>query len=115
MQTNPQFNVHYSEEEHVIGTWVDGKTLYEKTISCGALPNNTTKMINHGITNLDTVVGIEGVYYGPGVAGPLPLAYPTVQNSIGVYVLNTQIGIRTGTDYSSYPNSYITLRYIKTV
>ena len=24
--------VHYSEDEHVVGTWIDGKTLYEKTV-----------------------------------------------------------------------------------
>ena len=36
---------YYSTDEKVIGRWTDGKPLYQKTISCGTLPNNTTKTV----------------------------------------------------------------------
>lgn len=50
--------VHYSTNEHVVGTWIDGSTLYEKTFY-SALPSSggtQTVTIAHGISNLNIVV-----------------------------------------------------------
>ena len=50
----------YSTGEKVIGTWIDGKPLYQKVI-VGTLPNCTTEgtvvasNVNHGIANVDLI------------------------------------------------------------
>lgn len=45
----------YSYEERLVGTWVDGKPLYEKTVDFGNLPNATSKEVPHGIENVDLI------------------------------------------------------------
>ena len=38
-------SVNYSTEEHVVGKWIDGRTLYERTIEVGSISNGQTKRI----------------------------------------------------------------------
>lgn len=45
----------YSLEERRVGTWIDGKPLYEKTVDFGALPNASTKQVAHGIIGVEKV------------------------------------------------------------
>ena len=49
---------HYSNNEQVVGTWIDGSTLYEKTLNVGTISTSTT--FAHGITNLDTIIDHSG-------------------------------------------------------
>ena len=55
---NPSLD--YSTDEKVVGTWIDGRPLYQKII-VGTLPNCTTEgtvvasNVNHGITNVDLI------------------------------------------------------------
>lgn len=53
--------VHYSTDEQVIGTWIDGSTLYEKTITEDSIStgNNT---ISHGISNFGNLVNVIGTF-----------------------------------------------------
>ena len=107
----------YSTEERVVGTWIDRKPLYEKTISCGALPNNTTNNVNHGIANLKRVVSVSGyAYRGSGDVVNIPLPYVGNDSSLNteLYVGSASIGIVTFSDRSSFTESYVTLRYTKT-
>lgn len=108
--------VIYSTEEHIIGKWIDGSTLYEKTVNCGALPNTTMKTVLHGISNLDHFVSISGIAYDSTVAIPLPRAYSDSNPiySIDVYANKTEIRINIASNQSSITSSYITLRYTKT-
>lgn len=116
MQRNPMLSADYSEDEHVVGTWIDGKALYEKTIDFGVLPNNSTKEVAHGITNLGNVLETKGMCWGSNnVYVPLPFSYPTTQNCIGVYVTATAIAIRTGMDQTIQTSCYVTVRYTKSV
>ena len=109
---------NYSETEHVCGTWINGETLYEKTVDCGAAPNNTTKDIAHNISNLGFIVGLEGIGINTGnkTATPLVLAsYSSLANQMSFYATSTMIKISAGADQSSYNKCYVTLRYTKTV
>lgn len=45
----------YSYEERQVGTWVDGKPLYERTVDFGALPNNDTKTVPHGVGSVSEI------------------------------------------------------------
>lgn len=50
--------VHYSTNEQVIGTWIDGKTLYQRTWENLAVSITANTWANTGIpaTNIDTIV-----------------------------------------------------------
>ena len=107
---------HYSTEEQVIGTWL-GETLYEKTIDCGALPNNDTKNVNHNIANLKRIVDFSGSAYrsvGDIVNIPLPYVGNNSNLNIVLYVSSTSIGIATFSDRSNFTESYVTIQYTKT-
>lgn len=48
---------HYSEDEQVVGTWIDGSTLYEKTIKFNnknVTNSESTSELVHGVSNIDT-------------------------------------------------------------
>jgi hypothetical protein len=65
-----QLAVHYSTDEHVIGTWIDGKTIYEKTLT--GLNISATTAWGTQITlisNIDTIIDIKTRdQYGPRAA-----------------------------------------------
>ena len=108
---------HYSTEEQVVGTWLDGKTLYEKTVDCGALPNNGTKNVNHNIANLKRIINFSGCAYrsvGDIVNIPLPYVGNNSNLNTVLYVGSTIIGITTFSDRSAFTESYVTLQYTKT-
>ena len=105
----------YSEEERVIGTWIDGKPLYRKVINFGALPNNTTKTIAHNISNVDMVIGISGVAFVNGLFYPLPLQYRGVDSTynVEINVSKAAVIMSSNTDRSNL-SAYVVLEYIKT-
>lgn len=87
--------VHYTTDEQVIGTWIDGKPLYEKTISIdGSYTGNGTFTIPNFPTGIDvkTYNGIlsyeeNGGFYPVGI-GNNYLVYPynafdTIKSTIG--------------------------------
>lgn len=103
----------YSTEEQVIGKWIDGKPLYRKVINCGSLPNNTQKIIQHNIENIDFIISCLGYAMtstGSGVALP---SYNGIINT-NLYATTQQIGIITTGDRSSFVKSYVVLEYTKT-
>jgi len=110
-----QFN--YSTDEQVIGKWVDGKPLYQKTINFGALPNNTTKVVSLGISNVDRFAEIIGVSMSSEVAHHIPHVYGAETNE-NALALNKVNGVWTATIYTHTDRTnftaYITVRYTKT-
>lgn len=91
--------------------WVDGKTIYRKTINFGTLPNTTTKSVAHGITGLDYVIK----YYGVASNGTnrLLLPYPTASTTIETYIDGTNVSVITSSNRSTYTTCYITMYYTK--
>ncbi len=109
-----QFN--YSLEEQVVGKWVDGKPVYQKTVACGALPNSTNKTVNHNISNLDYIIKWTGsASQSTGIHIKFPYVnISTLGNSCNVWIDKTGIGIETTSNLSAYTKSYVTLQYTKT-
>lgn len=106
----------YSTEEAITNsTWVDGKTIYKKTISFGALPNATTKTVAHGISGISHIIDMKAVAWNSsGTTIVLPYAHPqSVQYQVSWHVDNTNINIITGDDKSGYSSCYVTLYYTK--
>jgi len=112
----------YSTSEQATDrTWIDGRTIYQKTIDFGLLPNATLKSVAHGISNLDFTIAWEAVAADTtgGGAGnteyPLPASNTaSLPNQIQLQINTTgaTINIRTGSNRSSY-YAYITLFYVK--
>ena len=103
----------YSATEARDGTFIDGSPIYKKTVDIGSLPNNANKDVAHNISNLGTVVKIEGtVTNGQGDHLLLPYAHPSENASIGLYVIGNNIRIRTGSDRTAF-SGYATIYYTK--
>lgn len=110
----------YSTSEQIAGTWIDGKTIYKKTISTGPLPSTKTPplLVPMNIQNLGTVVKAEGVYVS--LIDDYIFFYNSpafdVDNGSAIRLIvngnNLQINIG-GTDRSNCVG-YITVYYTKT-
>ena len=107
----------FGVSETFTGQYLNSKPIYQKMISVGALPNNTTKSISTGITGADYIwVDMENSFaFNSGASYPIPYVDPkTVANSIGVRITNNgaTVIVSTGTNWSTY-SGCITLRYTK--
>lgn len=109
----------YSTSEQVIGTWIDGKPLYQKTFDFGVLPNNKTKEIYTGIA-IDTLVELKGWTTNGTMCLLIPHAdanSPTSNiTTFGAKwsTSNVAISVKTGVDRSEYTTTYLTAKYTKT-
>lgn len=107
---------NYSVTEQDTGfTWVDGKHIYKKTIDIGTPADSSSKLVAHGITNLGTVVKIEGMLNGPSIV-PLPFVSESGSiNCVEIVIDTTDIRVVTGSSwwYSNNYAGYITLYYTK--
>lgn len=106
--------VHYSTDEHVVGTWIDGKTLYEKTISF-TVPSNSYDYFDTNITNYGTCISYEGVIVTEdnSVLNVNFNRYDTMDKTFYTAMLSdSRFFFRTYTAYSN-AIAYITLRYTK--
>lgn len=105
----------YSIDEKIIGNWIDGNLLYQKTVYIDSLPNNATKNIAHGISNISSIIGIDSyVKWSNGWIADLPWVVDgddseTITVSAGL----SNIQIVTKKDRTSM-SAYVTLRYTKT-
>ena len=101
---------HYSTTEQVVGTWIDGRTLYEKTIETNTtFSNNWTKLTE--ITGVDcivdaTVVVYEGGNRSYGIRQGYFCEISTITGEEGFVMLYNNTG---------YPITvkYVTIRYTK--
>lgn len=83
------------------------------------MPNNTTKNVSHGITNLSDVILFEG-FASTGAGGGNYVALPFIESSNVAYSMNlranvTQVQIKTNQDNSTFSRGYVTMYYTKTV
>lgn len=112
----------YSMEEKQVGYWIDGKPLYRKVVSFGALPNADTKRVEHGISNLKNVINVSGIAkrYIPASQTyswqPLPLLYAgnSTDFNASLSVNPTNISIACDKDRTDFTENYIFIEYTKT-
>lgn len=108
----------YSTSNEVIsGTWVDGKTIYRKTIYLGSLPNNSTKNVQYNIPNFGRLIKLEGSAYRSTDAASFPLPSPSNSGAnviaISIDTAIASVTIITNTDRSNM-TGYVTMYYTKT-
>ena len=104
----------YSTDEKVVGTWIDGKPIYQKTINFGTLPNNTFKNVAHGISNFGKLISLYGTLDSGSLQSVIMFSYPDgITYNVGAYVTSTELFIKTGTDRTS-DTAFVTIQYTKT-
>lgn len=107
----------YSTTEQVVGTWIDGKPLYQKTFTCTtpATANTETDVIDVTSLNISVCADIQGMIYNPTYEN-----YVVWTGSLasGDYLFynNTRkaiVGKLVSSNYLNEP-AYVTLKYTKT-
>lgn len=93
--------------------WIDGKETYRKVVDCGALPNNTTKNVAHGITGLGTVTLLRGMADNGTTQRTLPSPDATTTEVIELDITDTNVVLRSTGDQSGYTASFVIVEYTK--
>jgi len=106
--------VHYSTDEKVVGTWIDGSTLYEKTVIASISDVNSHEYSDNDLSNSDMAMIIDGYY----ILTDNFIKVPLNQWESSTYY--TRAGFRSdktiylyANGYSVTGNAYITVRYTK--
>lgn len=111
----PYTPLDYSTTEQDTGVkWIDGTEVYQKTISIGALPNNTTKNVAHGVTDIDRVIN---AYMFATTSTHTSTIIPLVSNSnlsnnVSYGISDENVSVYSKTDVSIY-DAYLTIFYTK--
>lgn len=106
---------HYSTNEQVIGTWIDGKPLYEKTIAytpSGTISSNTTIA---NVPNAKVMRATEATAYNPSDNRGYVL--PNVRANGGTKITYDNGDVTLviiGDSWSSSWTFYVTVQYTKT-
>lgn len=110
----------YSTDEQVVGRWIDGKPLYQKTYTVARAANVGNTSITHGLS-FDYITVADGVI----IADDKSLTYPLPNNWVstdgtdgieqsGVFITPTTINIRVRNNEMTVPSTiYITVQYTK--
>lgn len=88
---------HYSEDEQIVGTWIDGSTVYEKTFDLGSdttISYNSWSLTTISLSSINRLVNIRGLnsdgtaFYGDLLGGNNNgyLQLQTSRNGQDVYV-----------------------------
>lgn len=115
---------NYSTDEQLIGTWIDGKPLYQKTIDTGALPSTGTsgifqKEVPHNVQGIERVVDISGYARRPSTGLIMAFNHSLTQSGTVKYVVavanDTNVSIISAANLSAnYTESFVTIKYTKT-
>ena len=108
--------VEYSTTEKEVGTWIDGSTLYQKTLQISA-----SDILNHShtdadLTNADMILIVSGFYEVQSGGGTITLAL----NQFEATNYYTRTGVRSDKTVYLYATGYtangaiITVQYTKT-
>lgn len=105
----------YSTTEQEVGTWIDGSTVYEKTIYYAGGQSGAVTFA-HGISNFEKLISIEGNCYDNQESKYMP--FPRVGpdgNNIGIVAVdstNIQYAV-AGAFAARVVDIYFTIRYTK--
>ena len=111
----------YSTTEKIVGTWIDGKPLYQKTINFGSLPNKSEKTVSTGLPSATTrPVHLTGFARrssdGRGFTLPRSSGTTALLIDLSIRIVSNIINVAVDTvdNFSTCDESYITIQYTKT-
>lgn len=101
----------YSTTEQVVGTWIDGSTVYEQTIEITSYSGTTTSI---SIENLEKLVDVKGYgIYNNSQCMTLPYYYNS-NDYVRMYTQPGYLKVEAGSVYrSDYTKTIVTIRYTK--
>ena len=101
---------HYSTSEQVVGTWIDGKPIYEKTVNTGSFTTGYGT-VSHNILNIDNIISYYFIAKRSDANGGW-----FDNNSVGNDILFTvnKTEIYRQSNSISCEKSYLTIQYTKT-
>lgn len=106
----------YSTDEHIVGTWIDGKPIYEKTISGSFTLTSATGytlanvIFTSEISNVEKI--ISHVIFVENLQ--LPYVHGMAALNMGCNVTSSQLEFRCGTSQTGTKTYRATLQYTKT-
>lgn len=109
----------YSTEEQVIGTWIDGSNIYQKTIVLNSgWKLNKEITLSHSIENFDKLIKYEGVAYrNDNKSQCLPNLHTRTAFYITIFdITNTNFTIYVGDGFTGnfeLNQIVITFKYLK--
>lgn len=108
---------NYSTEEKVVGTWIDGKPIYECVLTVGSVTAGSVGHVPFSRTNIDEILDCQG--FGRDNNNNwflLSRAHPSqFKYQIGIYYNypDNEFSIEMGTEIN-ISKGYIIVRYTKT-
>lgn len=110
-----QLGSYSTSEQATRYKWIDGKTIYRKTVSFGALPNATARDVPHGISGLDKIIEYGGISLSGSSVFTIPLVSTSnIAAGVQITVNATDINISVGQNRSAFTETYVTIYYTKT-
>lgn len=106
---------NYSTTEVDTGfKWIDGKTIYKKTVTCSSVTGAGHYLtFNHSISSLDKVVKVESIAMRTDTVQYAQVDGDGFNSTLRVQVTATQVGINSAVGAANY-NIYATIYYTKT-
>lgn len=109
----------YSTEEQAVGKWIDGKTLYQKTIVYENISIDEQSVFLSVNMSIADILFVDNAFAKAtdGAVWELPYAHFNSENNIGMFINSDYLGInfRFGTAHvgTTIPYICITLQYTK--
>ncbi len=98
----------YSEDEQIVGTWIDGSTLYEKTITTS---NSSVDLTSLGISTLAKIEGV--IQHTNGKVTPISYESGAADWAVPVYDVSSKTLSLVGYGTSQGGTWVLTIRYTK--
>ena len=101
----------YSNNEIVIGKWVDNRPVYRKVIYISSFPNATTENYVTGTSNIDFFIKVYGYAGDLIINGARP---ESLEASIGAWQSGDNLRISSGNRDRSNYSGHVVIEYTKT-
>lgn len=111
--TIEQKPTHYSTDEQVVGTWIDGKPIYQKTFTGTTSATTSSDSVAGIISNFDTLVDSTGTIFLSGTWGVNQHSLP--YNNVAEYYVDdsNQVIIHKQNEIANSKQYMVTLQYTK--
>ena len=110
--------IDYSLEEQDTGRlWIDGKKIYQKTVACGVLPNNSATYVPHGVVGMAALIQLYGYAFDLKADGskqftmiPFPASG---DGSLQISVQGDSLKLHAKTNWSTATENWVTILYTR--
>ena len=105
----------YSTSEKVVGCWIDGKPLYQRTVVFGSISAGGYKVIDLTSANVQSIAKLNGIGILNDCTLPIPTSHTTTMgNQMFCRWNNDQtLGVYVG-NLDGLVDCYVTIQYTKT-